>query len=114
MSGPRLISDREVPINITGYFMPTLEPSAPVLIGMSGTDDLFIAVFSTEEKLIELMSVFKIAYERVSIVTSGRELLDEIEANNQTGGRPYRVRLAVDPHKTEEGRVCFTEPMVLS
>lgn len=109
--GARRVSDREVPIAITGYFMPTHAPHTPVLLGMPGTDDLFIVVFSTEEKLVALMTAFGIAYERVAIVTSGRELIDEIEAKNRTEERPYRVRLAVDPYKTAEGRVRFTEPL---
>lgn len=110
-SAPRRISDREVPVNITGYFMPTHARNTPVLLGMPGTDDLFVVVFSTEEKLAALMAAFDIAYARIAIVTNGRELLDEIEERNRTGDRPYRVRLAVDPYKTEEGRVRFTEPM---
>ncbi len=46
--GPRRISTREVTIVLTGYFMPTHAPNVPVLMGMSGTDDLFMLVFSTE------------------------------------------------------------------
>ena len=49
--GPRRVSDREVPLAITGHFMPTQAPNAPVLVGMPGTDDLFVFVFSTEGKL---------------------------------------------------------------
>lgn len=108
-AGPRRVSDRKVPIEITGYFMPTLAPHTPVLLGMAGTEDLFIVVFSTEEKLATLMTAFGITYERVAIVTSGRELIDEVEAKNHTEERPYRVRLAVDPYKTAEGRLRFTE-----
>ena len=44
-TGPHRISDREVPIAFTGYFMPSQH--VPVLVGMPGTDDLFIFVFST-------------------------------------------------------------------
>lgn len=108
---PRRISDREVPIVITGYFMPTHAPNAPVLIGMPGTDDLFVCVFSTEEKLASTMKGFGIKYDRVSVVTDGGELLDEIKATNESGERPYRLRLAVDPYKTDSGRVRFVEPM---
>ena len=109
---PRRISDREVPIKITGYFMPTHAPNAPVLIGMPGTDDLFIFVFSTEEKLASTMTAIGIEYERVSLVTDGRELLDEIKATNESGKRPYRIRVAVDPYKADNGRVRFVEPLV--
>jgi hypothetical protein len=109
--GPHRISDREVPIAVTGYFMPTCAPNRPVLIGMSGTDDLFIAVFSTEEKLAETMRTLGIEYARVSIVTNGSELLDDIATMNETGGRPYRIRLAVDPYKADNGNVRFNEPL---
>ncbi len=110
-NAPRRISDREVPIIITGYFMPTRSPNVPVLIRMPGTDD-FIVVFSTREKLAETMTTFKIEHERVAIVTHGRELLDEIRAMNETGGRSYRIRLAVDPYKADNGRLRFSEALM--
>ena len=110
-SAPRRISDREVPIVITGYFMPTDAPNVPVLIGMPGTDDLFIAVFSTEDKLVAMMGAFGIGYVRVSVVTDGGELIDEIQKTNARGDRPYRIRLAVDPYKADNGRVRFVEPL---
>ena len=108
--GPRQISDREVPLNITGYFMPTHGGSTPVLIGMPGTDDLFMFVFSTEEKLVAAMIAFGIEYESVAVVTDGHELLDEIQARNDGGTRPYRLRLAIDPYQADNGRVRFVEP----
>lgn len=106
---PRRVSDREVPIAITGYFMPTDAPNTPVLIGMPGTDDLFICVFSTEEKLAAMMGSFGIEHARVAIVTDGDELIDEIKVTNESGKRPYRIRLAVDPYKADNGRVRFLE-----
>ena len=109
--GPRRISDREVPLRITGYFMPTFAPNVPVLIGMPGTDDLFMFVFSTEEKLSTTMAAIGIEYARVALVTDGRELLDEIAETNARGGRPYRLRMAVDPYKADNGRVRFAEPL---
>ena len=110
---PRRISDREVPITITGYFMPTRAPNMPVLVGMPGTDDLFMLVFSTEEKLAAAMESFGIEYARVAIVTDGGDVIDEIKAANESGDRPYRLRLAVDPYKAASGRVRFGEPLEL-
>ena len=107
---PRRISDREVSITITGYFMPTEAPNVPVLLGMTGTDDLFICVFSTEAKLAAAMADFEVGYARVAVVTDGVELLDDIRAMNASGGRPYQIRLAIDPHKADNGRVRFVEP----
>lgn len=108
---PRRISKREMSFNIQGYFLPALLSNVPMLLGMPGTEDLFIAVFSTKEKLDALMQGFGIEYGRVSVVTDQYELLDDIEAVNQSEQRPYRIRLAIDAYKTEDGRVRFTEPL---
>ncbi|HSX22871.1 MAG TPA: hypothetical protein VLE97_08880 [Gaiellaceae bacterium] len=108
--GPRRISNREVPLSITGYFMPTHAPNAPVLMAMPGTDDLFLFVFSTEEKLASAMASFGTEYERIAVVTDGRDLIAEINETNASGERPYRIRLAVDPYKADNGRVRFVEP----
>lgn len=110
---PRRISDREVPLVLTGYFMPTREQNIPVLASMPGTDDLFMFVFSTEEKLVASMRVLAIGYTRVSMVTDGRQLLDEVAATNAAGERPYRLRIAVDPYKADNGRVRFVEPLAI-
>ena len=109
---PRRISDREVPIVIIGYFMPTHAPNVPVLIGMPGTDDMFIFVFSTQAKLVSTMESIGIEYEHVAVVTDDRELLDEIKVTNERGERPYRLRLAVDAYKADNGRVRFVEPLL--
>jgi hypothetical protein len=116
---PRRVSDREVPIAITGYFMPTQAPDVgeevgdPVLIGMPGTDDLFVFVFSTEEKLVAAMGSFGIEYERVARVIDGTDLIGEIAEMNARDGRPYRIRVAVDAYKkTDDGRVRFLEPLL--
>jgi hypothetical protein len=106
----RRVSDREIDLKITGYFMPTQAPGVPVLAGMPGIDDLFIMVFATEEKLRAAMADFAISYARIAKVTSGTELLEDIDRLNHEG-RPYRIRLAVDPHKAANGRVRFIEAL---
>lgn len=112
MTGPYRISDREVPlVDVTGYFMPTDAPNRPVLASMPGTDDLFIFVFSTEAKLASSMKTIGIDYARIAFVRDGSELIDEINTMNATGGRPYRIRLAIDPYKADNGRVRFSEPL---
>lgn len=111
MTGPWRITDREVPLAITGYFMPTEAPNKPVLASMPGTDDLFIFVFATEVKLRAAMKDIGIDYARVAIVRDGHELIEEINTLNATSGRPYRIRLAVDPYKADNGRGRFVEPL---
>ena len=109
---PQRISSREVPLFLTGYFMPTRAPKAPLLIGMHGTDDLFISVFSTREKLVAAMTQFGLRHAGVSIITNGGDLIDEIKQMNKSGERPYRIRLAVDPYTVVNGRLRFTEALL--
>jgi hypothetical protein len=100
-----------VPLQLTGYFMPLAGPGAPVLFGMPGTDDLFMFAFETEAKLVEVMKAVDVAYEKVVVVWSGPELLASVAETNATGDRPYRIRIAVNPYKTVDGRVRFLEPL---
>jgi len=111
-NAPRRISDRERSICIDGYIMPTDSPNVPTLIAMPGIDDLFVFVFSTEEKLVAAMGVLGIEYAGVAHVPDGIELFGEIAAMNARGERPYRLRLAVDAYKADNGRIRFTEPAV--
>ena len=75
---------------------------------MYGTDDLFIVVFSTEEKLRTFMSSIEVGFDRIQIVMNGSDFIDSIEdANNE--GRPYALRIAADPYKHENGNWRFTE-----
>jgi hypothetical protein len=57
------------------------------------------------------VEAIEIGYARVAIVADDRELLDEIKTTNESGGRPYRIRLAVDPYKADNGLVRFVEPL---
>lgn len=110
-----LARDQE-PATITGYFMPTRAPSVgeevgdPVLIGMSGMKDLFVFVFSTEEKLVAAMEVLGIQYASVASVVDGADLIGEVVEMNANSDGSYRIRVIIDAHKTDDGRVHFLEP----
>lgn len=116
IDAPRRVSNREMPIAITDYFMPTraardgAEVGDPVLIGMPGTKDLFVFVFSTTEKLVAAMEALEIQYEGVARVTDGADLIEEVVEMNEASGGAYRIRVAVDAHKADDGRVRFVEP----
>lgn len=103
-----------MPLVITGYFMPTRAPNVPVLVEMPDTDDLFMFVFVSEANLVSVMTSLGIEYARVAVVTDGGALLDDIKATNEEGDRSYRIRLAVDPYKADNGRVRFIEPQEVS
>lgn len=107
---PRRISNRELSIDVTGYLMPANDDRSPILVGMAGTDDLFILLFSNRELLVRLTADFGIDFERVQIVTDGRDFLDGIIETNAQKLRPYRIRVAIDMYKTPNGKQRFSEP----
>jgi hypothetical protein len=85
-------------------------PSQPVLVGMPGTDDLFICLFSTEEKLRQSFADFNIDFEKIVVIIDGPTFLESIKEDIARTKRPYELRIAVDPFKVPEtGRVRFRE-----
>lgn len=111
--GPRQISDRVLEMTITGYLMPYLDDGAPILCGMPGTEDLFVLLFSSKAKLEAMMKAYNLEYESIKVVTDGREFVSGIDEEN-TKGRPYRIRIAVDAYKHENGRIRYTEVFALA
>lgn len=83
--------------------------SQPVLVGMPGTDDLFICLFSTEEKLRTSFADFHIEFEKIVVIMDGHVFIESIKEDIARQKRPYELRIAVDPHKTDRGTVRFQE-----
>jgi hypothetical protein len=94
---------------ISGYLIPAHMNRQPVLIGMDGTDDLFIVVFSTEEKLRSFMDEANVDFDRIQQITDGVEFIESIDEENGKVSRPFALRIAADPHKHENGRWRFQE-----
>jgi hypothetical protein len=97
---PRRVSRRELKVNVTGYVSPFYIDNQPVLLNMSGTEDLFLALFSTPQKLEAEMARAGIEYDKIVKVTDGPNFLESVA---------FRVRVIVDPHLHGNGRVRFTE-----
>jgi hypothetical protein len=73
-----------------------------VLLQMDGSDDLFLPVFTTEEKLISFLPrvLGARAVIETKIIASTESFLRSVAPH---------VRIAVDPHLTPEGMVRFEE-----
>jgi hypothetical protein len=95
-------------INLTGYFFPW-QDDAPVLMKLDGTGDFFLPLFSTVEKLREMVSVTAIEMDGIKRIDNGPEFLSSIPTELSTGGQ--RLRIMVDPHRTEDDnyKTRFTE-----
>jgi len=102
---PKRISDRILRLDIDGYLMPVDDVGQPVLLAMPGTDDQFIPVFSSKAKLDAVFSAYGIDYVRIKRIDHGPTFLASLTENVLS----FRLRVAVDAYKHENGRLRFTE-----
>lgn len=102
---PKRVSDRIHDLNIDGYLMAVDSVDQPILLGMPGTEDKFVAVFSTKEKLEALHDEYAIGFTRIKQIDDGPDFLDSLKENLL----PFRLRVAVDAYKHENGRMRFLE-----
>jgi len=107
-TGPHLVG-RVTELSISGYLMPAHMNRQPVMIGMAGTNDMFIVVFSSEEKLRVFMDAVNVDYDRIQMVTNGSEFIESIDEENGRKTRPFLLRIIADPYKHENGNWRFIE-----
>ena len=102
---PRRIGTPPHDIDINGYFMPCLDRQ-PILMSLDGTTDIFIPVFSSENKLRELMRISQSAFEGIVRITDPREFINSIQEARRHG---EQIRVMVDPYITPEQKTRFSE-----
>ena len=90
-------SDRVHEMNLVGYVFPW-EDGQPVLANMEGSDDRFLLVFSTPDKLDETLNTYGIGYESIKQIDDPEEFIESIMYESP------RIRIAVDA--TMKGDVC--------
>lgn len=92
--------------SIEGYFLPW-QNGQPLFVKLNGCDDWFLPIFSTEEKLDEVVSYltvkgyFELAPYSIKQVTGQRDFLESIFE----GG----VRVMADPQIINENHTKWTE-----
>jgi hypothetical protein len=104
--GPRRASSVLRAIDITGYLMPAEANRQPVLLRMPGTDNRYIAVFSTNEKLLRLWRDYPQlpAYRRIQKIDDGLEFITSLKENNHP-----ELCLIVDPYRHDSGKLRWVE-----
>jgi Family of unknown function (DUF6884) len=90
---------REFP-SLTGCLLPWGENNQPALLGMPGTEALYLPVFSTLEKLAATMRRAGVAYAKVKHIDDGAEFLASL---------PPEVIVIHDAWFTLEGKVRFLQ-----
>jgi hypothetical protein len=100
--GPWRVSDTTRRLNVTGHLF-AWKDNQPVIMRMPGTDDLFLAVYSTVEKLHAIHGGIGYTIKRID---DGFEFLDSLPVETPDG---HLLRVIVDPYYTPRRTVRFTE-----
>ena len=82
--------------------MPFQANDQPVLLGIPGSPHLYLACFSTPEKLQGTMELAGIAFDKIKQVEEGYDFFTSI---------PRDVKIILDPYFLPNGRIRFTELM---
>jgi hypothetical protein len=103
---PRRVANTEVHrLDITGHHFPWRD-DAPLLVHLDGTHDYFLPLFTSEQKLRDMMHVFSIEMDSIKHIDDGPEFLDCIPTEFATG---ERLRIMVDPYRAADGKTRFIE-----
>jgi len=99
-----MVDDPDIRVNIMYHLFPWARDQ-PVMLRMASTPDLFLPLFSTMEKLTEIMRQANIPYEAVKQVHSPRDFIRSLPAYIGE----VKLRIIVDPTLAEGKRVRYTE-----
>jgi hypothetical protein len=99
---PRRISDVVHNMRLRGYVIAFLD-GHPVLNTMPGTADLFLLVFSTKDKLTEIMDAYCVDYDSIKQIDDQLEFVKLIMNSG--------IRIAVDVVRMGD-RIRFKEVIV--
>lgn len=92
-------------LTLTGMLIPWRTTGGPVLLSMPACDDFFLALFSTEGKLREVLGRAGVKFDRIKHIDDGVEFIRSLPTSYEDA----RLRVIVDPWFTEQGRVRFIE-----
>jgi hypothetical protein len=107
---PRPVANAQIrEINLTGYLFPWQEDAtwaAPVLMKLDGTNDFFLPLFSTLEKLHHMATLTAFDTSAIKRIDDGDEFLKSIPKELPTG---QRLRIMIDPYRADDKKTRFTE-----
>jgi hypothetical protein len=104
--GPRRVSNRVLPTNVTGYLMPWRNDQPVWLQVPGGGSDLYIPLFTNREKLVAEMARIAMPYDGIKKIDDSREFLDSIPTH--APGTNRKIHVIVDFHQVD-GRVRYLE-----
>jgi hypothetical protein len=103
---PRPIDNAQIrTYDLTGYLFPWHQ-GAPALLTMPNSVDVFLPVFSTVEKLQDLVRLVDLPIDAIKQVDNPIEFFKSMPAQFPNG---TRLRVIIDPYRTAENQTRFSE-----
>jgi hypothetical protein len=106
---PRPVGTPEVPIVITGKFLPLHDDDQPVLVHMPECADLFLPLFTDKEQLEKFLGASLIHFDKIKQVDAEIEFLDSLPFTMWRQGTLCLLRVIVDQRHAEGNRMRFLE-----
>lgn len=93
---------------LTGKLFPwDQKRQQPVLLNMPGSPYNYIALFSTKQKLDQMMQDAEVPFDGIKRIDDGVEFVQGLTESGPEAAASLKIIL--DPYFTEQGRVRFTE-----
>lgn len=105
IDSPRPTGRPHVDVTLTGGVFPW-DGMQPVLLSMPGSELYYLPVFSTEDKLRDLMATAGVPFVSIKRVDDGGQFLASVYENQ---GALETIRVILDPHYLPNGRCRFTQ-----
>lgn len=97
------------PATLSGLIFPWGADNQPVLLSMPESEARYLPVFTSADKLRELMGKIKIPYAKIKQIMDGDEFLASVQVAFTVGGMiASDIEVIVDPWMTIEGKVRYT------
>jgi hypothetical protein len=98
--GPRVISDEQHSVQLTGCFVPFEENGQPVLLCVPGSDNRYIPIYANVDELRRCMASASAPFHKIARIDDAKEFMDSI---------PKEIKLAMGMRLLANGHSRWAE-----
>jgi len=91
--------------SLDGVLLPCDKEEVPITFAPLGTQDIYVACFSTIEKLMKTLDKGRVPFAKVIEIKNGKEFIKAIPLMLDS----RLIKIVLDPYYTEEDQMSFIE-----
>jgi len=92
-------------VTLTGKVFPW-EDGCPVFLRIAGSPFRWLPCFSDASKLRGFLEQCGVSHERIKVIDDHRGFIESFPRKRSDG---MEIRLMIDPHRTEEGKIRYLQ-----